>query len=172
MGGQQEYDVHQGWWNVHDLGTVASQICRYLHQSCLTCRDCHNTIWRVPAIVGSPSPPPILPNLLTWRAPGLCHRRICSCSCGFLYSICGIFCSLCDLFSAPYVPMMIWVIMDVPVPTWRSNLLLDGCRTGDRTISLLLKHRWGLITYCLWNLWAHNHQFHNSYLHHPAPLSI
>ena len=168
----------RGWWNIHVLAAVATQIYRGLHRSCPTCRDRHHTTWRVPASLAQSSdhwislPATNLAQLADLTRPFCpCHRRNCSCSCGFLYSFRGLFCSLCDFLSAPYVPMIIWVMPYVTGPAWMSNLFLGEWKAGGRTINLLPKHRWGLITYCLYNLWARNHRFLNSYLHHPAPLS-
>ena len=60
-------------------------------------------------------------------------------------------------------------------PAWTSDLSLGGWRTGDRTINLLLKHWWGLITYCLPKLWTHNIIDSTTVtytVHSAAPLSI
>ena len=148
------------------LSNSGHPICRGLHKSCTTCRDCHRTTWRVLASLTQSNHRRI--SLVTTNLAQLadltrpfcpCHRRICSCSCGFLYSLRGLFRSLCDLLFAPYVPMMIWVMPDVTGSAWMSNLSLGRWKTDGRTINLLLKHWWGLITYCLCNIWAHNHRF-------------
>ena len=117
--------VHQEWWNVHVLAAVDTHICCGLHQSCLTCRDCHRKTRRVPA---SLAPLPYLPrhhrSCPTYRleAP-LAHITAGSAVAAVASSTASVVSySLCDLLSAPYVPTMIWVMPDMTGPARTRNL--------------------------------------------------